>query len=132
VGGKTGPDSARIGASAPKLATWLDNHPQKNNPESPLWIVKATACSQLTYGALRSRLKKILDRAGLKKRVWPYLFRHSRIAPSIHRLTDEELDVVYGWKPGSQMKEVYIHLGDDDRDQAFLKMNGMQRVDSTH
>lgn len=128
VDGKTGPDMARIGASTPRLALWLDNHPDRNNPQAPLWVVTGRdgKRKQMPYATMRKRLKDTVKKAGINKRVWLYLFRHSRYAPAIHRLTDEEQNLVYGWKPGSKAKQAYIHLADEDLDQAFLKLNGMQ------
>lgn len=38
---------------------------------------------------------------------------------------------VFGWKQGSNMPQFYVHLAGDDRDEAFLKMNGMQSANST-
>jgi DNA-binding Lrp family transcriptional regulator len=38
VGGKTGGRRIRLITSAPHLAMWLDNHPQRDSPSSPIWI----------------------------------------------------------------------------------------------
>lgn len=126
VDGKTGPDVARIGASTPRLAVWLDNHPNRNNPDGPLWVVKGRdgRFKQMSYATMRQMVKDAARKAGISKRVWNYLFRHSRYAPSIHKLTDAEQNILYGWKPGSKAKQAYIHLADEDLDCAFLKMNG--------
>ena len=39
VDGKTGSRPIRLVKSVPNLANWLDNHPQKEDPEAPLWII---------------------------------------------------------------------------------------------
>ena len=39
VDGKTGPRTVRLIKSTPSLANWLSNHPFKDNPESPVWII---------------------------------------------------------------------------------------------
>ena len=38
VDGKTGPRSVRVIECVPDLASYFDKHPNKSNPESPLWI----------------------------------------------------------------------------------------------
>jgi len=39
VEGKVGSDTVRICSSQPRLSTWLDNHPERDNPRAPLWII---------------------------------------------------------------------------------------------
>jgi len=126
VDGKVGVDIVRICGSAPRLALWLDNHPAKCEPSAPLWIVcRGGRLRQMTYGSMRYRLKIAAKRAGLNKRVWTYLFRHSRITPASTKLSYSEMCHVFGWKQGSDMPQFYVHLSGEDRDNAFLKMNGM-------
>jgi len=131
VSGKVGSDIVRICASAPRLAIWLDNHPNRNNPESPLWIIKRKgSVKQMSYAAMRKRLNDAAKKAGITKRVWPYLFRHSRITSASKNLTYSQMCHVFGWKQGSDMPQFYIHLAGDDRDEAFLKMNGLEAVNN--
>ncbi|MEM2613605.1 MAG: hypothetical protein QXO15_05170 [Nitrososphaerota archaeon] len=56
------------------------NHPLRENPDAPFWISIGTRNrnSPLTYGAVRTLLKLLARKAGIKKRVYPHLFRHSR------------------------------------------------------
>jgi len=132
VEGKVGPDIVRISGAAPRLATWLDNHPNKNDMASPLWVVGKNAIKQMSYSSFIQRLKKAVEKAGIKKRVWPYLFRHSRITPASTKLSYSQMCHVFGWKQGSDMPQFYVHLSGDDRDEAFLKMNGMECVNNGH
>lgn len=126
VDGKMGTDIVRICASAPRLALWIDNHPRRDDPSSPLWVIRKNGqTAQMTYPCLRKRLGKAVKRAGIEKRVWPYLFRHSRITPASTKLSYSEMCHVFGWKQGSDMPQFYVHLAGDDRDNAFLKMNGL-------
>ncbi len=125
VDGKVGSDIVRICASAPRLATWMDNHPNRGDPESPLWIVRKGDIHQMSYASLRYRLGEAVKRAGIEKRVWAYLFRHSRITSASTSLSYAEMCHVFGWKQGSDMPQFYVHLAGDDRDRAYMKMNGM-------
>ncbi len=127
VEGKVGPDIVRICSSQPRLSTWLDNHPDRGNPLAPLWIItRKGVVRPMPYNCMRYRLLKAAQKAALKKRVWLYLLRHSRITPASKQLSYSQMCHVFGWKQGSNMPQFYVHLAGDDRDEAFLKMNGMR------
>lgn len=38
VNGKTGPRRVRVIAAAPALASWLNIHPLRGDPNAPLWV----------------------------------------------------------------------------------------------
>ena len=80
VDGKTGMRRVRIIFSSPYLATWLETHPFRDNPESFVWVGIGTVGRNvpMRYDAIRMHLKRIATRAGIKKRIHPHLFRHSR------------------------------------------------------
>jgi integrase len=91
VNGKTGSRRVRIIASAPSLASWLDNHPLKDS-ESPLWISLRSMNEPLTYSAAKELLKELARRAGIRKRVYPHLFRHSRATMLANFLTEVQMN----------------------------------------
>ncbi len=126
VDGKTGRDYVRIIASAPTLATWLDNHPMRNDPKAPVWIGNNHGVlKQITYASARSMLKDCIVRACFKKRVWFHLFRHTRGTQASKLLTSPQLCALMGWRQGSRMPSVYIHLAGEDIDEAQAIMNGV-------
>ena len=55
VDGKTGMRRVRLIFSVPYLATWLDVHPQKDNPDAYVWIAqgKRNRGTQMQYAAIR-------------------------------------------------------------------------------
>ncbi len=133
VDGKIGEDIVRICASQPRLSLWFDNHPNRDNPNSPLWVtVRNGQIKQMSYTSARTRLKQAAEKAGITKRVWLYLFRHSRITLASTKLTYSQMCHVFGWKQGSDMPQFYVHLAGDDRDEAFLKMNGLENKNGSH
>lgn len=135
VDGKVGEDRARIGEkSAADLKKWLDRyHPNKNNPKSPVWVVvKNGQVKQMPYNYANNRLKQAAKRAGIKKKVWFKLFRHSRVTPAADHLTEEQFNQVFGWQPGSDARKYYLHLSGKQRDNAFLKMNGIETINNGH
>jgi len=128
VNGKTGHRGVRVIASAPALATWIDNHPHKNNPEAPLWVSIGVRNNGLIlkYGAAKDVLKQLAIKAGIKKRVYPYLFRHSRATRLANALTEAQLKQLFGWVQDSRMASTYVHLSGRDVDSALLKLHGIE------
>ena len=61
VGGKTGGRRIRLITSAPPLAMWIDNHPQRDSPSSPLWINIGTTRHGgiFDYNAARKLLREL-------------------------------------------------------------------------
>lgn len=128
--GKTGHRRVRVIASAPALATWLDSHPYRNNVDAPLWVSIGTRNngSILKYGAAKSILKELAEKAGLRKRIYLYLFRHSRATKLANSLTEAQLKQHFGWTQDSRMASTYVHLSGRDVDSALLELNGI-RID---
>ena len=125
--GKMGRADARVITSTTFLASWLNIHPLKENPDAPVWVTlnRKGKYKQLTYGTVRSMLKDCAQRAGIKKRVWLYLIRHSRITPASKVLSYSLLCSTAGWKQGSRMPSVYVHLAGEDVDEAQCILNGI-------
>jgi integrase len=127
VDGKTGMRRVRIIFSSPYLATWLENHPFRMNPEAFIWIgIGAVGRNvPLQYGAIRMHLKRIAEKAGIKKRIHPHLFRHSRSTHLAKHLTEAQMKQYLGWVQGSDMAAIYVHLSGRDVDNALLRMHGI-------
>ena len=126
VDGKTGRDYVRIMSSAPMLATWLDNHPRRHDPTSPMWVgPERYGVQQISYTCARKILKDCATRAKLTKRVWFHLFRHTRGTEASTKLNSQQLCALMGWRQGSDMPSVYIHLSGEDIDMAQAVMNGV-------
>lgn len=132
VNGKTGMRRVRIIFSVPYLAAWLDIHPQKNNPDAYLWIMirGKDDGQQLQYAGFRKLIKTLAEKAGIKKRVYNHLFRHSRSTELAQHLTESQLEEHLGWVPGSDMPRVYVHLSGKQIDDALLKIYGVKKAES--
>ena len=122
--GKTGVREIPIIKSVPYLATFLKLHPYKNDPEAWLWI--RSNGEKIGYAGVRFQLRKIVEKAGIKKRCNPHLlFRHSRATQLANYLTESQLKQYFGWTQDSDMASVYIHLSGRDIDNAVLGMYGL-------
>ena len=80
----------------------------------------------MNYDSLRMMLIKVNKRAGLKKRLNPYVFRHSIITRYSNNLTNAQLEKIAGWRPGSNMHAVYQHLSTSDLDVAVATAKGLK------
>jgi integrase len=132
--GKTGPRRVRAVWSVDYLKDWYKEHPDQRNPEAPIWYnfaKKGKVLESMKYDAIRMRLSKISDKAGINKRIHPHLFRHSRCTHMANYLTEAQMNEYFGWVQGSGMPSVYVHLSGRDVDDAVLKANGIVNKDST-
>ena len=133
VTGKTGDRRVRIISSAPVLASWLNAHPRAKDPEAWLWFQyknnkKTDKC--MRHGTVYATLKKIAKRAGIQKKVYPHLFRHSRATALANKLTEAQMKEHFGWVQGSEMAATYVHLSGRDVDNAFLKIHGLVQAEN--
>lgn len=103
--GKTGNKRVALVVSFKPLLEWLVEHPLRDDPKAPLWysFSSMSKTKAVTYGYLREHLKRCKEKAGIKKRVWNYLFRHSQLTLLAKKLSDQTLCVYGNWKPGSDM-----------------------------
>ncbi|MEM2252614.1 MAG: tyrosine-type recombinase/integrase, partial [Candidatus Bathyarchaeia archaeon] len=122
VNGKTGIKRIPLVASHMPLLDWLRVHPRRDDPEAPLWCSLATnyVGRPLSYRHFRLIVKRIARRAGLKKDVWPYLFRHTTLTRMAKVLTEAQLEKFAGWVHGSKMAARYVHFSARDVEDAIL------------
>ena len=130
--GKTGYRRVRAVFSVEYLQAWLLEHPDRNNPDAPLWTTfdsKEDLIKPLHYGSIRMKIKRLAKKAKINKRIHPHLFRHSRCTYIANYLTEAQMNIYFGWIQGSEMSSVYVHLSGRDVDYAILKANGVIEKD---
>jgi len=127
VDGKTGQRRVRLIMSAPKLHQWIENHPLRNDNEAPLWVTIGTNSrgTPIKYPSALDHIRNIARKTGIKKRVYPHLFRHSRATHLANALTEAQMKQYFGWTQASDMASTYVHMSGRDVDGAFMKANGM-------
>ena len=123
VSGKTGPRQAYSIESLPLLAAWLDQHPDRSNPDAWLWTDDT---KPLTYDRARFKLQECRRKAKISKRVFWHLFRHSS-ATNNADLGESMLRNVYGWSKNSNEPSTYIHLSGEAVKKALLQKAGVQQ-----
>lgn len=134
VNGKTGDRRVRVISSAPALSSWMELHPASNDPEAMLWYStwrnsKKKSPKNLSHGTVYTLLREFAKKAGIKKRIYPHLFRHSRATALANRLTESQMKEHFGWVQGSEMAATYVHLSGRDVDNALLKLQGLVEVE---
>jgi len=134
VDGKTGVRPIRIVKSVPYLTRWLNDHPNKNDHESPLWVyihASDTFGQPINYAGFNSILQKRVRQVGITKRISSHLFRHKEITDLANKLTESESRMRHGWGRTSLMPSKYTHLNQDDLDSKMLEIMGVKKPEIT-
>jgi len=124
VSGKTGMRKILVIQSAPFLQSWLNIHPQNNNPEAYLWI--SSKGNLISYTRICYLLKAISKQCGITKRIYPHLFRHSRATYLANKMSEAAMKSYFGWGADSKMCGIYIHMSGELTDEAILKASGIE------
>jgi len=131
--GKTGHRTPRIVMSDPYLTEWIDRHPMNTNPSAPLWVCpdRKGGYKKMMYAALRAVVLRIRKKAGIARRLYPHLFRHSRVTHLLmnRQLNEAQAKVYFGWSPDSTMLSEYSHLVSKDVNDTILQIHGVKVVD---
>src|SRR5262249_24985155 len=134
--GKTGKRTVLLVSSAPALSIWLAHHPFRDQPDCPLWVHYdyTRVPKQLRYSSIRSLLRRLCARAGIRKRIYPHLFRHSRATFLVASgaMNEQQAKQYFGWTPDSTMLGIYAHLMTEDTSAAVLRLNNLTPPTVTH
>jgi integrase/recombinase XerD len=130
--GKAGSRAIRLITSVSLLARYLEAHPFRNEPSSPLWLTESTNYMnhRLSWIRWNRSLKQVAQRAGVKKRVFHHMLRHGSATRNPKFLTDSELKLMYGWSMSSKMPAVYVHLSGRDLDDKLTALYAGKEVES--
>jgi integrase/recombinase XerD len=131
--GKTGARTVRVVNAASYLRIWCDSHPQQSDEdgEIPLWPALRGPAKRIEVGGISRMIKDIAKKAGIKKKVNPHNFRHTRATHLASVFTEQQMKNYLGWTASSAMASVYVHLSGKDMDDAVLKMYGL-KTEETH
>lgn len=134
--GKTGSRTVLLQYAACYINDWLLLHPDRNNPDAPLWVtkrrkrvvsktVKKFEHTAMAHETIYGVVMKAAEDANIKKRVHPHLFRHTTATYISSKMSEFEMKEFLGWARTSSMPAHYIHLSNDDLDNKVRAMNGM-------
>lgn len=123
VDGKTGQRRTPIVFSVPFLTNYLNDFGPRANTSSYLFVTKGDMA--LDYSHVRMLLLRLKERTGIKKRINPHTWRHSRATNYASHLTEQQLKMYFGWTGDSRMAGVYVHMSGSDLDNGIIKANGL-------
>ena len=126
VEGKTGKRTAFVIDSEPYLRELLNDHPYKENLEAPLFINYKQHGRQLVPRAFSNIVKEVSKRAGINKRVYPHLLRHSMLNHlGKNGFKERDLRIFAGWTLDSKMPDVYLHYDEEEVEKKLRKFKGI-------
>lgn len=113
------------------LKEWLNQHPLKSEENSPLWITLSRSnlgIKKVGYRGIYNMLKEVAKTSDIRKKVNPHSFRHARITDLRVRkkVPDAIIEMLVGWKPGSDMFDIYQHAQSEDIDKALAEVYGVK------
>lgn len=113
--------------SIPILKEWLNIHPLKSSDkfnEAPIFCTRGGRV--MTAGTLRHIVDESAKRVGLRRKVYPHLFRHSRAyeLAKYYRFAPQELMKAGGWK-NSSMLDTYYQPKPEDIKEKLLNGHGI-------
>ncbi|MBN1794252.1 MAG: tyrosine-type recombinase/integrase [Candidatus Omnitrophica bacterium] len=134
LSGKTGHRTPRIVVSDSYLTTWLNSHPLKNDPSAPLWVMlgNRNKNQRMKYAAFRALVLRLKEKAKIKKRIYPHLFRHTRVTHLLinKQINESQAKVYFGWVPSSNMLSEYSHLVSRDVNDVMLEIHGFKKEET--
>jgi hypothetical protein len=128
VDGKTGTRNIRLIESVPNLSIWINMHPDKDNPDAPLWTsLGDSMVPYLTYYAANKMVVRKAESAGIAKKINLKLFRHSKATALANVLTEPQMRERHGGTRDSKMPSRYTHLINADVDKKMLEIYGIEK-----
>lgn len=146
VNGKTGSRVLPLILCIPYVKDWLDDHPQRTNPNAHLFCgLKKTfgrVLSRYTiYDIYQHYKEKVFPKLledpnipaedekimkGLLQKPWnPYIQRHYSLTEKAKILKESVLRVHAGWGMNSKMPQIYLHYYGNESSESLLEAYGI-------
>jgi site-specific recombinase XerD len=128
LSGKTGTRLVYLHSSLPYLMVYLDNHLDKHNPDSYLWLCEdfMRKGQPMMHVGSKRLLARVFKRAGLNKRHNAHWFRHSRASLLAPKISETILKKFMGWTRDSAMMGHYCHISNNAVEDAIMQMRGLE------
>lgn len=128
--GKTGKRSTFLIECTPYLASWINNHPFKDNSNAPLWLSMNQDIKYrhkpLSYRMYYKLFERTFKKAKIRKKFNPHLFRHSRALWCVVNGWNVVMaNKMFGWGLSSKMYNYYVALATEDLKEKMLECYGL-------
>jgi len=134
VSGKTGMRRIRLIDSVPDIQLWINQHPDRDNPQAPLFVTdrkQGGKFKRLDPQSVNTLLIGLAEKASIKKKVHPHAFRHGKLTDlAKNGFNEMELRIFAGWEKSSAMPATYLHLSGADIEKKILQKNGFVQDDT--
>lgn len=116
----------RLINSTAYLAAWRNGY-YGPSAEGSAYVFISTNGEPLEHRAISQVIGRAAERAGIKKRIYPHLFRKSRITELVRRNYQESVLKETFWaNPDTMMFRTYLKLSERDIDDEFLRKAGLK------
>jgi len=126
--GKTGRRVIFATKSIPHILRYLEGHPLKENKNAYLWVSESSRHNKqplLHIGGQRL-IDRCFKKAGIEKKHNWHWFRHSRATILAPKMNEAMICKYMGWILGSRQIKTYCHLCNDQLEDVFLTINGIE------
>ncbi len=126
---KTGSRLIPVYFSKPALIEHIRQHPAQDNDKAPLWNnIRTNEIKPINLKGFDFLLRKIIQRSGIKKRIYWYLGRHNSYTDKIAQGWNEGIVKSYhGIEAGSSVLNRYVHLSGKDVTEAVKGYYGLEK-----
>lgn len=126
---KTGkPRYVRLLSASPYIAKWKDDYPFEPSGDNLVFV--SLQKKPISYNSTYRQIRRIAERAGIKTKVHPHIFRHSRVTSLMEKKIPESIIKKMMWGSlTTDMLSRYGHLVSTTTDDALLEAAGIKRAD---
>lgn len=126
VCGKTGPRRVLGVSCAQYMMLWQARHPNRDKTKSPFFCSLRKPHGKMDKTSFAELLDLLAEKAGINRKIYPHLFRHSRATDlAKNGWSETKMEIRLGWVPGSRMTGVYVHMSGEDLDDDVRRLAGV-------
>lgn len=129
VDGKTGKRTITLIPSVPHLQRWLQDHPDRNDRDAPLWS-KLHSSDGLSFNMFKKALTEAAERAGVDRPVTLTNFRKSSASYLASQgMNQAHIEEHHGWTRGSRVAARYVSVFGDAAENELARIHGLEIPD---
>ena len=115
------------------LNVWLEHHPLRDNPDSPLWLRMknnpfGSRFESIGETGMQDVIKRAARNAGLKRNVHWHMLRHTENTWAAKNwVSRASRNLTHGWSQDGNTASIYEHLVDSDAEAEYLRSQGLSK-----